>query len=105
MGWRRGHDARNPYAVMNAQKRKADEARDRAHEPTFAYYVVPRALFEQVRAAGGSFVDLASAADAAGCPVHRMTKRAFGETNTVGSGEAAVYEGSPGVIFIARQEW
>jgi hypothetical protein len=94
----------NPYAVMNAAKRKAAEARDRAREPVLAYYVVTRELLERITSTTGAWVDLASAADVAGCVITRVQKREVG-TLHVPEGSAAVYEGRAGAIFVARQNW
>ena len=95
----------NPWAAANAAKRKAEEALERAREPVIAYYLVPKALHELAHRDGWPWVELASAADVAGCRILRMTKREFGRGNRVGRDEAAVYEGAPGRIFTAAQGW
>lgn len=94
----------NPYAAANAAKRKAAEALDRVREPVFAYYVVTRELLERITSTTGAWVDLASAADSAGCVIWRIQKRDL-ITHHVPEGSAAVYEGRAGAIFVARQNW
>jgi len=90
-------------ARATLRKRKQQDALDRAREPVLTYYVVPRALYE--RHVGGPWLELASAADAAGagCRIERCRKRDLGLA--VADGFAVVYEGAPGQIFIARQGW
>lgn len=92
--------AANPYAVKNAAKRKAQEARDRAREPVITYYVVPRDLIQRSR----TWLDLVSAADLHGHQIHRVQKR-DAMNLLVPEGFAAVYEGAPGEVYLARQNW
>lgn len=96
--------AQNPYAKANWQTREAARRLDAAREPVIAFYTVPRALLEAVLAAGGSWLALASEADAAGhtCVIRRARKRDM--KDTVAAGFAIVYE-LDGGVGVFQQGW
>lgn len=94
----------NAYAVMNAAKRKARERLERAREPVIAYYLVPRTILDDLQQRNRSWLDLASAADLAGCRIVRVQKRQMPEI-PLEPDMAIVYEGRRGDITLARQNW
>lgn len=85
---------------MNHRERKAAEERARAAEPVLTYYIVPRALVE----AATSWGALMDAALRAGCVCHDVRKRDV-ETLAVPADHAVVYQGAPGIVFVAKQNW
>lgn len=94
-------------AAKHKKKMRQQLALDRSQETTWTYYIVPRELCERFSHRGAAWLDLVSAADVAGCRILRCTKRAFGEMKPmpVPDGYAAVYEGIPGAICIAKENW
>lgn len=81
---------------MTARQRRAQEAAERANEPVVHYCVAPRAVV--VHAA--TWDELV-----AGAKGLHFVRRRDADKIPLGPDEALVYEGAPGQVWVARQNW